>query len=137
MARSANKWYLCDYFGEDKDVKVRVPFDIEADQEFINDFENEIKYKTFRNTTDIDRLLEELAHRKRQYNNVRTNASPRLESVGDVLLDSRQLGERSNTRTSDDESAEDIPEPPIRFSRTPKPSTDPAIEKLNQLWENN
>ena len=93
VVRSANNWYFCDYFGEDKNVKVRAVFDIEADREFINAFEKAIVNETFRSAEDFSRRFESFRDGYRQQNNGRSDASSGLEGDADAGVALSELQE--------------------------------------------
>ncbi len=46
IGRTANYWYLCDYFG-DSNYKVRAQIFIDGNEQFLKAFENAIRGKTF------------------------------------------------------------------------------------------
>ena len=132
IVRSADNWYFCDYFGEDKNVKARAVFDIEADREFINAFEKAIANETFRSAEDFSRRFESFRDGYRQQNNGRPNVQTRVEGDVDAGVDESELQEGgiSNTRTSAEQSRGNLPyetvksqhdgssQPRIRFIRT-------------------
>ena len=110
IVRSANNWYFCDYFGEDKKVKVRAIFDIEADSDFIKAFEKDVRDKTFRSAEGFNRWFESFRNRYRQQNNGRANASTRLESNDNagMAVSELQEGDNANTGTGTEQSGRDI-----------------------------
>ena len=102
IGRTANYWYLCDYFG-DSTYKVRAQIFIDGNEEFINAFEREIRGETYRSPEDFSRRLEAFKSSKGQYYNGGSDVKVRITTAKNVGMDGSEIQspQDANTRTSD------------------------------------
>ena len=83
IGRTANFWYLCDYFG-DSEYKVRAQIKIDGNEKFLNAFENEIRGKTFRSAEGFNRWFETFRTTKGKHYDGWADAKVRITSNGDA-----------------------------------------------------
>ena len=83
IGRTANSWYLCDYFG-DSNYKVRAQISIDGNEQFLNAFENAIRGKTFRSPEDFSRRLEAFKSSQGQHNNGWSDVKVRITTNGNA-----------------------------------------------------
>ena len=72
VGRTANYWYLCDYFG-DGDYKIREQIKIDGNEEYLNKIEKKLGKRTFRNTRGFIEWITTITDGKGQYNNGNVN----------------------------------------------------------------
>lgn len=108
IARTANNWYLCDYFGEGS-FKVRAIMQIDGNEDFLNEFEKYARERnlTFRSPEDLSQSIREFAIRNGQHSNGRANVQIRRANDGNAVLDRGALdnGTYSNTEGDNGHSA--------------------------------
>ena len=83
IGRTANSWYLCDYFG-DSNYKVRAQISIDGNEQFLNALENAIRGKTFRSPEDFSRRLEAFKSSQGQHNNGWSDVKVRITTNGNA-----------------------------------------------------
>ena len=83
IGRTANYWYLCDYFG-DSTYRVRAQVFIDGNEQFINAFEREIRNETFRSPEDFNRRFEAFRDSRGKHYNGWSNATLRITNNGDA-----------------------------------------------------
>jgi len=107
IARTANYWYLCDYFGEGS-FKARAIMQIDGNEDFLNDFEEYVRNKklTFRSAEDFSQSIREFASRNGQRTDGGINVQIRRADNGNAVLDRGTLdnGTHSNTRRNNGRS---------------------------------
>lgn len=122
VSRSANNWYLCDYFGEGS-YRMRETVQIDGNEEDLNAYEQEIKQKnlTFRSAADFSRSFREFANRNRQRSNGNVSVQGRSTNNGTSAMDRGQLDGKtySNTEGNNGRSTENISRSEIQELRTP------------------
>ena len=108
IGRTANYWYLCDYFG-DSTYKIRAQILIDGNEKLLKAFEKEIKNETFRSPEDFGRRFETFKSRKGKHYDGGTDATFRITNNGDAGMALSELSAKniSNTGTSDEQSARD------------------------------
>jgi len=109
IGRTANYWYLCDYFG-DSTYKIRAQIQISGNESFLNDIERKLTNRTYRDPESFVRRVTALASGKGQhyYGDVDVKII-RGETVENALLDSRKTEnkEDSFSITSDGQGSRD------------------------------
>ena len=103
VGRTANYWYLCDYFG-DGDYKIREQIKIDGNEEYLNKIEKKLGKRTFRNTREFIEWITTITDGKGQYNNGNVNVEiVRAATNSDVSMvgGKIQKGGDANPRGSD------------------------------------
>ena len=96
--RTANYWYLCDYFGDSR-YRIRAQIFIDGNEDLINAFEDEIKDETFRSPKDFNRRFETFKSTKGQHYNGGTDATIRITDSPDVRMAVSELQETNISDT--------------------------------------
>lgn len=107
VGRTANYWYLCDYFG-DSEYKIRAQIKIDGNEKLLKAIEKQLGNRTFRDTEGFVRWIAALANTEGQHNNGDVNVEVvRGEAAGDVSVASGkvQTGTDADTGGSDGQSS--------------------------------
>ena len=97
IGRTANYWYLCDYFG-DSTYKVRAQIFIDGNEEYINKIERELGKRTFRNTEGFIRWVTTITNEEGQHNNGNVDVKViKGKTTENVSMASQQLPSEDNT----------------------------------------
>ncbi len=136
VGRTANYWYLCDYFG-DSTYKVRAQIVIDGNEEYINEIERKLGKRTFRNTEGFIRWITTIINEERQYNNGNVDVKViKGKTTENVSMDSQQLqsGDNPNPRTSDEQSSTYNEESPIETFTTPQGEVFGFVDKEGNIY---
>ncbi len=106
VGRTANYWYLCDYFG-DSSYKIRTQIQINGNENLLNAIERDLGNGTFRDAEDFIRRVRTIAASYRQYHDGDVDVTVTKTADGDAALDGRQYKTWNNQGTSDGQSTGD------------------------------
>ena len=106
VGRTANYWYLCDYFGESS-YKIRTQIQINGNENLLNAIERDLGNGTFRDAEDFIRRVKAIAASYRQYYDGDVDVTVTKTADGDAALDGRQYKTWNNQGTSDGQSTGD------------------------------
>lgn len=104
VGRTANYWYLCDYFGESS-YKIRAQIQINGNEDLLNAIEKNLGNETFRDAEDFIRRVRIIEASYRQYQDGDVDVTITRAADGDAALDGRQYKTGNNQGTSDGQSA--------------------------------
>ena len=104
VGRTANYWYLCDYFGESS-YKIRAQIQINGNEDLLNAIEKNLGNGTFRDAEDFIRRVRIIEASYRQYQDGGVDVTITRAADGDAALDGRQYKTGNNQGTSDGQSA--------------------------------
>ncbi len=104
VGRTANYWYLCDYFGESS-YKIRAQIQINGNEDLLNAIEKNLGNGTFRDAEDFIRRVRIIEASYRQYQDGDVDVTITRAADGDAALDGRQYKTGNNQGTSDGQSA--------------------------------
>jgi len=106
IGRTANYWYLCDYFG-DSNYKIRAQIQIEGNELLLNAIENSLGNGSFRNAEDFIRRVRAIAASQGQYKDGNVNATITKEANENASMDGRQYKAGDFQGTNNGQSTRD------------------------------